>query len=363
VLSRRALNRALLARQLLDERRVMSMPDAIELLVGMQAQAPNSPYVGLWSRLERFRAEDLADLILARRVVRIALIRSTVHLVTARDCLALRPIVQPVLDRDLFRGVWGKGIVGVDADELVAAGRALLEEQPRPVSQTGKLLTERWPGRDPMALGNALRNLLPLVQLPPRGIWGTGGQAVCTTAEAWLGAPLERSEGPEAMILRYLATFGPATVADVQKWSGLNRLGEVMERMRSGLRTFRDERGRELYDVLDGLLPDPDTPVPVRFLPEFDNILLSHSDRSRIIPEQHRKRVAASFDRPMLLVDGVVAATWKIAVGRGAATLRVDLLEPLPKESLPAVEDEGARLLAFVAPKATAHAVQFVPPE
>jgi hypothetical protein len=271
--------------------------------------------------------------------------------------------VQPVLDRDLFRGVWGKGIVGLDIDELVTAGRALLEEQSRTASRVGRLLTERWPGRDPMALGIALRNLLPLVQLPPRGIWGTGGQAVCTTAEAWLGAPLELNREPEDMIFRYLTAFGPASVADVQKWSGLNGLREVLERMRPRLRAFRDERGRELFDVLDGLLPDLDTPVPVRFLPEFDNILLSHSDRSRIIPEQHRKRVAARFDQPMLLVDGIVAATWKIAVLRGTATLRVALLEPVPKELLPAVEDEGARLLAFVAPNAAAHEIRFVPPE
>src|SRR5215207_5221117 len=256
VLGPRELNRATLERQMLLHRRNLSAVEAVEHLVGMQAQAPAPPYVGLWTRLRDFHPDELARLILERRAVRIALMRNTVHLVSASDCLALRPLMQPVFDRTLFSTRANRAhLEGVDAGALVATGRALLEERPRTAKELGELLQEQWPERDPAALARAIRHLVPLVQVPPRGLWGKSGPAAHTTAESWLGSPLDPAPSIEHVVLRYLGAFGPATVKDVQTWSGLTRLGEVIERIRPRLRIFRDERGKELFDL-------PDAPMP-----------------------------------------------------------------------------------------------------
>lgn len=363
VLSRRALNRALLERQLLLRRSTSPALDAVEHLVGMQAQAPTPPYYGLWTRLTGFRPADLADLITSRQVVRIALMRGTVHLVTARDCLALRPVV-PVLERSLAHGSHGKQIAGIDPVELVAAGRELVEQQPRTGVELGELMAKRWPGHDPDALVMAVRCLVPLVQLPPRGVWGAGGQLTVTTAEAWLGRPLDETPSaalPDATMLRYLAAFGPASVMDVQAWSGLTRLREVAERLRPTLRSFRDEQGRELLDLPDAPRPDPETPSPVRLLPEFDNVLLAHADRSRVISDEHRKRVRTRNGMVPggLLVDGFFRGSWKITRQRHSATVVVDPYEPLAEQDVGEVTEEAAELLAFAAPEAEAHDVRF----
>lgn len=346
-LSPRALNRALLERQLLLRRTTLGASRALEQLVGMQAQVPASPYVGLWSRLDGFRPEQLAQLITGRKAVRIALMRSTIHLVSARDCLALRPLVQPVLDRSL-QGTYGSRLQGLQLEAVAAAGRALVDERPLTTGQIGKLLAERWPGRDPEALGNAVRALVPLVQVPPRGVWGASGLALHASAEAWLGRPLEPEPDAGRMIRRYLAAFGPASVRDLQVWSGLTRVRETAERL--GLRTFRDEDGRELLDVPGGALPDPATPAAPRFLPEYDNVLLSHADRTRIVAEEHRPLVyTVNGIRPTVLVDGFVAGTWRIERDRGGATLLVEPFDRLVGKSRAALIAEAEQLLAFAA--------------
>ncbi|HYU19042.1 MAG TPA: winged helix DNA-binding domain-containing protein [Chloroflexota bacterium] len=362
VLGPRALNRALLERQLLLRRWKLSAAEAIQWLVGMQAQAPSSPYVGLWTRLAGFDHDELAQLIRDRAAVRIALMRSTIHLVTARDCLALRPVLQPVLDRNLYVGSpFGRAVVGMDTAALVAAARALIEEQPRTMAELGRLLQEQWPDRDATSLAYAIRNMVPLVQVPPRGIWGASGRATCTTAEAWLGHHLGADSSPDEMIRRYLAAFGPASVRDIQAWSGLTRLREETERLRPRLRTFRDEHGNELLDLLDAPRPHPDSPAPPRFLPDYDNALLGHADRSRIIPDEHRKPLLL-IGQPTVLVDGFVRGTWKIKRQRGAATLLIEPFEPLSQHDRTALAEEGARLLTFAATDAQAHDVQFIAP-
>jgi hypothetical protein len=364
VLGRRALNRALLARQGLLERWKIPVEEAIERLAGLQSQAPNPPYYGLWSRLEGFHPDALTQLIVDRKVVRIVMMRSTIHLVTARDCLALRPVLRPVLERALH-GTFRRQLEGLNLNEIAAFGRELVEERPLTFAELGKRLDARWPGRHPLALTNVVRARLPLVQVPPRGLWGASGAATHTTAEAWLGRPLESATEPDALVVRYLAAFGPATVRDVQAWSGLAGLREAMERLRPRLRTFRDEGGRELFDLPDAPLPDPDTPAPPRFVAEWDNLLLSHADRTRVVSDEYRKRVMSvnGILRGTILIDGFVRGAWKIDRGKGAATLVVEPFEPLEKTDRAALAEEGARLLAFAAADAASHDVRFAAPE
>jgi len=367
VLGRRALNRALLERQMLLRRCTLPPAEAIKRLVGMQAQVPTDPYVGLWTRLDPFHPDELGQLITDRRAVRLAMMRATLHLVIDRDCLALRPLLQPVLERTLFKGSpYGRRIAGVDVAALLAAGRALLEEEPRTLAQLRALLGERWPDHDAASLAYAVHYLLPLVQVPPRGVWGVGGRAICTTAEAWLDRPLHadplHADAPlDDLILRYLAAFGPATVRDVQAWSGLTRLGEATERLRPRLRTFRDEHGRELLDVPDAPLPDPETPAPPRFLPEYDNALLGHADRARIVSEEDRTRAAVSISGgAAMLIDGFVGGLWKVTRRRDAATLLVEPFRALSADEIAAVAEEGTKLLTFLAADAATHDIQFV---
>ena len=360
-LSERALNRALLARQLLLRRADLPPEAAIEHLVGLQAQVPWHPYLGLWSRLQQFEPDMLSTLVADRRAVRLTMMRATIHLVTARDATTLRPILQPFLSRLLQTGTpFGRNLAGLDLDEVVAAGRATLDERPRVVSDLGKALAERWPGYDPAALGNAVQLRAALVQVPPRGLWNRSGRPILAPAETWLGHALdEPGRQPDGLVLRYLQAFGPASVADIGAWSRMTGLREVVERLRPQLRTFRDERGRELFDVPDGLLPDPDLPAPVRFLPEYDNLLLSHADRSRMAPEAVRRGLARENGFfSTVLVDGFVRATWAIVRPKGAPpSLRIAATGgagSLSADDVAAVGEEAARLLAFLAePEAT----------
>lgn len=363
VLGVRALNRAMLERQLLLRRWKVSIPNVLEQLVGLQAQAPNPPYIGLWTRLEGFEPGQLTQLINDRRVVRSVLMRGTLHLVTARDFLRLRPVLRPVLER-LLLGSYGRLLGGLDTQALAASGRALLSARPRTSHELGKLLLEQWPGRDEKALANAIRNLEPLIHVPPAGTWDSHKPAELTTAESWLGRPLESITAPDEMVLRYLAAFGPATVKDVAVWSGLTAVREVIERLRPRVRTFHDEHGHELFDVPEVALPSPDTPAPPRLLPEFDNVLLSHADRTRIIADEHRSAVYTKngLIRATVLLDGFVRGTWTLERDEGTATVCIVPFGRLAAKDRTALAEEGARLLNCVATEAESHDVQFAAP-
>jgi hypothetical protein len=362
VLGPRALNRALLERQILLRRSELSAFDAIEHLVGMQAQSPLAPYVGLWTRLEGFQPDELVQLMNNRKVVRIALMRNSVHLVTAEDCLMLRPLTQIIFDRDLrVNSTFAPRLRGAGIGALTAAGRALVEKSPRTNPELGALLREQWPDRDAASLVFAIRSLVPLVQLPPRGIWGKGGQVRCTSAEAWLGRPLHTDPSPEDMVMRYLAAFGPATVKDVQQWCGLTRLRAVVERLRERLVTFRDEAGNELFDLPDAPRPHPGTPAPVRFLPEYDNLFVSHADRCRVISDTDLKTLRATerLVRGSVLVDGFFSGLWQIRRQRGVATLHIESYRPLSSHDRDSVAEEGEHLLTFAASDAKVQEIEF----
>jgi hypothetical protein len=364
VLSRRALNRALLARQLLLTREKRSASETIEHLVGMQAQVPGNPYIALWSRLEGFRPEELSQLIENRQAVRTSLMRATIHLVTARDCLALRPVMQSVLERTFASSAFARNIAGVNRAALLATGRSLLEERPRTRAELRPLLAERWPGYDGDSLAAAIGFLLPVVQVTPRGLWGKSGQATLTTVETWLGCPLESDATPDQAVLRYLAAFGPATVADIRIWSRLAGLRQVVERLRPRLITVRDERGRELFDLPDAPRPDPKTPAPPRFLPEYDNIVLSHDDRVRIYDggEWPMPQAGPGGQIGSLLVDGFVGGAWKMTRDGDRAVLTIVPLTSMSQEDRSAVADEGDRLLDLIAEEARDHDIAFIDP-
>ncbi|GAA4999497.1 winged helix DNA-binding domain-containing protein [Actinopolymorpha pittospori] len=351
-ITNRALNRALLERQLLTRRSDRTALAAVEQLAGMQAQAPQAPYVGLWSRLQNFHPDHLGALMTGREVVRMAMMRSTVHLITAADALSMRPLFQDFLARGLRATGWAPGVTDEDLAKVASVGREFLDERPRTNPQIRAHLAEYWPDHDPTFLTLAVRNLLPCVQVPPRGLWGASGQPTLTTTQAWLGRPEDPEPSPEWLVHRYLAAYGPATVQDMQAWSGLTRLGEVFGRLRPSLRTYSAEDGRELFDVPDGPLPDPDTPVPVRFLPEYDNCLRSHADRARVIPEDARAGLASKNDspRPTFLVDGHVRGTWKLERSRTRAALVLTPFRSLSKRHAAELTSEAERLLEFVAP-------------
>ncbi len=342
-LTTRELNRVLLARQGLLARERVPVRAMVERLVGQQAQEPVDPYIGLWSRIDGFDPEELSGLLERREAVRISLMRATIHLVTAADCVALRPVTQDVHVRTA-RSQFRRQMEGVDEAELLAAGRALLHEKPWLGADLGRALAPRWPGADPWVLQVVNRYHHALVQIPPRGLWRRSGRALHVLAEDWLGRPLDAATDPAPALLRYLAAFGPASVADMRTWSGIAGLREVVERMRPELRTFTDERGRELFDVPDGAWADPDAPAPPRFLPLYDNAVLAHDDRARIVtpglPWEGR------IGDALFLVDGFVRGAWRF--DRKAGTLRVGPLAPLAPGEREALAAEAEGLAALL---------------
>ncbi|MGW6006063.1 winged helix DNA-binding domain-containing protein [Oerskovia enterophila] len=351
----------------------------VDHLVGLQSQVPTTPYPGLWSRIDGFRTDDLADRFLDRSVTRIAVMRGTVHLVTADDALELPGVLRPLLESGVRVGsVHAKALVGTDLDDVAAAAQDLLAEGPLTSTDLGRLLGERWPDVHPQHLAYTARCYLPLVQVTPRGVWGANGPGTTTTwttADAWTGRPSralrdpdERFEALVRLVRRYLTAFGPATVMDAQRWSGLTGLRDVVGHLRPELTTFTGPDGKELLDLPGAPRPGADAPAPLALVAEFDNLVLGHADRTRVVDDVRRKAITTVNGQVpgTVLVDGYVAATWKVrrsgprpaATPGGAAHLDVT---PLGHTFTPAqraaLEERGDELLRFVAPEATEHVV------
>ncbi|MET9348732.1 winged helix DNA-binding domain-containing protein [Streptomyces termitum] len=348
-LSRRALGRATLARQLLLSPSPLGTEEAVRHLVGLQAQNTKPPYYALAARLGGFRPEDLSALMESRAVARIASLRSTVHTHTARDAVALRALVQSgAISREL--AMFRKGLAGADPDRLAALARAFVEAEPRTPGEIRAHLLREWPAADPQALTLAARCLLPLVQATPRGLWGRGGQVRLTTADRWFPGHEYDAADAEELVLRYLGAFGPASVKDAQTWCGLTRLRPVFDRLRPRLLALRDEDGTELFDLPDAPRPDPDVPAPPRLLPEFDNLLLSHADRRRIVPEEYRHRTwTGNQAHRVLLLDGAVAGLWYLDEGKERVTLTLAPFAPVARADRAALTEEAERVLRLTA--------------
>jgi hypothetical protein len=340
----RALNRATLARQMLLRRESVPAVEAIERLGGMQAQDPAPPFVGLWTRIEGFDPDELRRAIADAEVVRATLLRGTLHIFSRRDYLRYRATLQAMLLAAASGNLRGQ-LDGLDVDATLAATRELLEEAPRTQSELRALLHARFPQVSDRALGLIARCGAPMVMRPVDHPWSFPRDSAFVLASQMLGAEPDAEERPKELIRRCLAAFGPASATDVRTWCGLPGIAQTLEAMRDELVVFRLGR-RELFDLPDAPRPGPDAEAPVRFLPEFDNLLLSHADRTRVIADEHRPfvysknlRVKASF-----LVDGRVAGTWSVKRVRKVATLTLVPFGKLGKGVVRELSEEGEGL-------------------
>jgi hypothetical protein len=361
VLTCRALGRATLARQLLLERARSPVAPALEHLVGLQAQVPLVPHLALWDRIAGYDPGELDQLMTARQVVRTQLMRTTIHTVTAADALALRPLLQPVLDRTFASTSWGQRLRGRDVGAVVAEAAQLLSERPLGRASLQRELALRHPGLDAEAVAFGVSYWVPWVQPPPRGLWGSSGAAVMSSVDEELGSGPARPMTLEDLVVRYLTAFGPASVRDVQVWCGLTRLREVVDGLGPRLRRFRTEDGAELVDVPEGPLPDPDTPAPVRFLAEYDNALLSYADRARVVDDGDHVLLQGGPGgwSGTLLVDGRMRATWAARRDGDTTVLSVRPSLRLSSDDRAGVVGEGERLLEFLA-RDRIHDVRFL---
>ena len=343
VLTRRELNRATLARQLLLDRAALGVEEAIERLAGLQAQDVPPPYIALWSRLDGFAREQLTEPCRDGRVVRASLMRHTVHLVTAGDYARLYTAILPALVRG-WRGGREALLDGLDVDGVVRATRAFVAERPRRYAEIRARLAELYPDRDPDALSFTARTHVPMLRVPDGDEWAYGGNSPFTLADK-LPEPRDRARD---LVLRYLAALGPASPADAVTWSGRTGLKQVFEELRPELVSFRDESGRELFDLPAAPRPAADTPAPPRLLPVYDNLLLSHRDRTRVIPDGYGERVQIRVGRLLsaFLVDGEVAGVW--TRDRKSGAIALEPFHRISKADRTALEEEAARLEDFL---------------
>jgi len=360
-LSLRALNRATLARQLLLEPSKLSAPAALERIGGLQAQWPKPPFVGLWARLANFKREDLSTVLRKRQAVRATMMRGTIHITSTKDFLATRPVLQPVLTRGLAP-IKDRG-AGLDLEAVLDAAREIFKS-PRTFEDARDALVAKFPKANDRALGHIARMMLPLVMVPvDDNSWAYSSVAEFQLAESWLGKPIATATDPSALLLRYFAAFGPASVADAQSWSGLQSLRAVVDKLRPKLKTFRDERGRELFDVADAPRPEDDTPAPIRFLQEFDNVLMGYQDRARILDDAHKPFVLLPGLRvaSTILIDGRIAAAWKVGRVKKRAVMSIQPFQKMSKQTIAGVTAEGERLSQFMEPDAAGHDVSWSP--
>ncbi|MEV6767704.1 winged helix DNA-binding domain-containing protein [Nocardia sp. NPDC051030] len=354
-LSNRILNRTLLQRQHLLDRTTLTVPELCEHLIGLQAQDMLPPFVALWSRTADFDPETVSKGLDDRSLVRITLMRGTIHLVTPPDALRIAPHIQPELEKVPFRKGFNFGaMVGLDPEEVRAHGEALLGDEPMSAADMRARAAELYPDRDAGAVLQAWLYQLPVLQTPPRGRWGDSSRPVWSRVEPWLGALLDPAYPLEELLLRYLRAFGPATTMDMQTWSKLTGMKPAVTRLGDRVRTYTDERGRTLYDAADAELADPDLPAPVRFLGWYDNAILSHQDRTRIVPDGAAPplRAFAAQVSP-ILVDGYLSGIYKVFTTAKIARLRISPNSDWTPADRAAIEAEAHALLAFLEPDRT----------
>jgi hypothetical protein len=362
ILKLRDLNRATLARQMLLKREPLPVHTAVERLVGLQAQLPVAPYVGLWTRLCDFSREGLAREIECRKIVKATMMRATLHVCTADDYLRFRTTLQPMLSGAGDAIVEQRG-GKFDSKKLLTEAKRYIGEKPRTFAEISEWAVKLMPGQDVGALRYTVRTNLALVQTPITTGWSYSAKPEFTLAESWIGRPIALQDNLPELVHRYLAAFGPASVTDAQTWLGM-KLKDTFEKLRPKLRTYRDEGRRDLFDLPNPSLPDGEIPAPVRFLPEFDNLLLSHSNRTRVLADEFRSKVYLPGLRvaATVLVDGFVRAAWKVERSKDAATLMIEPFAKLSKPELTALKEEGGRLIRFVEANAKSYEVRIAKP-
>lgn len=349
ILSLKRLNRALLARQMLLQRVDLPLPAVVGQLVALQAQQTRPPFIGLWSRLAGFEPETLLQALRSHALVRATFLRGTLHLLNAADYAAFRASLQPGLTMGM-NAILKDRVKDLDTAAVLKVAREFILKQPRTFTEVRDALIQRFPQGDERAMGYFVRTHLPLVMVPDESEWGFPGDSAFALAEERLGKPIAKTEQTHELILRYLAAFGPATAADVQAWSGLAAIKPVLDSLRPRLKVFRDEKKRELFDHPEAPRPEEDTPAPVRFIADFDNLILSHKERGRIIADEHRPRVTTRnlLVLPTFLVDGFVAGTWKVERMKKNAVLTLSPFRKLGSRHKAELEAEGKSLARFV---------------